>query len=98
LRDKAVGRRNKVAKYIKSRADAEEAMLVLCQEGKMELMGDNLFRVLHFEKDEETAGRARSSSDTLDSQPPKKKPKQTQAKPKVKNLLNQNLHSPLYFV
>jgi hypothetical protein len=43
LGDKAVGRRNKVAKHIKSRADAEEAMLVLCQEGKMELVGNNLF-------------------------------------------------------
>jgi hypothetical protein len=39
LGDEAVGRRNKVAKHIKSRADAEEAMLVLCREGKMEPWG-----------------------------------------------------------
>jgi hypothetical protein len=39
LGDEVVGRRNKVAKHIKSRADAEEAMLVLCREGKMELVG-----------------------------------------------------------
>jgi hypothetical protein len=84
LGDEAVGRRNKVAKHIKSRADTEEAMLVLCQEGEMELVGNNLFRVLHFEEDEEPAGRARSSPDTSDSQPPKKKPKLTQAKPKVR--------------
>jgi hypothetical protein len=38
LGDKAVGRRNKVAKHIKSRADAEETMLVLSREGKMELV------------------------------------------------------------
>jgi hypothetical protein len=84
LGDEAVGRRNKVAKHIKSRADAEEAMLVLCQEGKMELVGNNLFQVLHFEEDEEPVGRARSSPDTADSQPSEKKPKQTQAKPKVR--------------
>jgi hypothetical protein len=48
LGDKAVGRRNKVAKHIKGSANAEEAMLVLCREGKMELVGNNLFRVLHF--------------------------------------------------
>jgi hypothetical protein len=46
LGDEAVGRRNKVAKHIKSRANAEEAMLVLCQEGKMELVGNILFQVL----------------------------------------------------
>jgi hypothetical protein len=84
LEDEAVGRRNKVAKHIKSRADAEEAMLVLCRERMMELIGNNLFRVLHSEEDEETAGRVRSSPDTVDSQPSKKKPKQTQAKPKVR--------------
>jgi hypothetical protein len=84
LGDEAVGRRNKVAKHIKSRADAKEAMLVLCREGKMELVGNNLFRVLHFGEDEEPAGRVRYSPDTADSQPPKKKPKQTQAQPKVR--------------
>jgi hypothetical protein len=84
LGDKAVGRRNKVAKHIESRADAKEAMLVLYRQGKMELVGNNLFRVLHFEEDEEPAGRTRSNPDTADSQAPKKKPKQTQAKPKVR--------------
>jgi hypothetical protein len=88
LGDEAVGRRNKVAKHIKNRKDAEEAMLVLCREGKMELVGNHLFRVLHFEEDEEPAGRTRSSPDTSDSQPPKKKPKQTQAKPKVRRSVN----------
>jgi hypothetical protein len=87
LGDEAVGRRNKVAKHIKNRNDAEEAMLVLCREGKMELVGNHLFRVLHFE-DEEPVGRTRSSPDTLDSQPPKKKPKQAQAKPKVRKSVN----------
>jgi hypothetical protein len=84
LGDEVVGRRNKVAKHIKSRADAEEAMLVLCQEGKMELVGNKLFRVLHFEKDEELAGKVRSSPNTADSQPSKNKPNQTQAKPQVR--------------
>jgi hypothetical protein len=84
LGDEAVGRRNKVAKHIKSQNDAEEAMLVLCQEGKMELVGNHLFRVLYFEEDKEQAGRVRSSPDSADSQLPKEKPKQTQAKPKVR--------------
>jgi hypothetical protein len=84
LSDEALGRRNKVAKHIKSQNDAKEAMLVLCQEGKMELVGNHLFRVLHFEEVEKPAGRTRSSTDTSDSQPPKKMPKQTQAKPKVR--------------
>jgi hypothetical protein len=34
--DEIMGRRNKVAKHIKSRADAGEAMLVLCHEGKVD--------------------------------------------------------------
>jgi hypothetical protein len=32
------GRRNRIAKHIKSKADAKEAMLVLCREGKMDLV------------------------------------------------------------
>jgi hypothetical protein len=32
-------------------------MLVLCREGKVELVGNHLNRVLHFEEDEEPAGR-----------------------------------------
>jgi hypothetical protein len=87
LGDGVVGRRNKVAKHIKSRANAEEAMLVLCREGKIELVGNNLFQVLHFEEDEEPAGRVRSRPDTAGSQPPKKRPKQTQAKPKVRKFV-----------
>jgi hypothetical protein len=90
--DEAVGQRNKeVAKPIKSRANAEEAMLVLCREGKLDLMGNNLFRVLHFEEDKEPADRARSSPDTSVSQPPKMKPKQAQAKPKVRKFVKSKL-------
>jgi hypothetical protein len=33
-----MGRRNRIAKHIKSKADAKEAMLVLCREGKMDLV------------------------------------------------------------
>jgi hypothetical protein len=47
-----MGRRNKVAKHIKSKADAEKAMLVLCREGKMEFLNNGLFRIPHFEEDE----------------------------------------------
>jgi hypothetical protein len=78
----AVGRRNKVAKHIKN---AEEALLVLCREEKMELVENHLFRVLPFE---EPADKTRSSPDASDSQPPRKKPKQTQAKPKVRKSVN----------
>jgi hypothetical protein len=56
-----MGRRNQIAKHIKSKADAEEAMLVLCREGKMELVVQGLFRVPHFEEDEGPAGQARVS-------------------------------------
>jgi hypothetical protein len=84
LGDEVLRRRNKVAKHIKSRDDAKEAMLVLCREGKVDLLGNNFFRVLHFEEDEEPAGRTRSNPEATDSQPPKKKPKQTRAKPKVR--------------
>jgi hypothetical protein len=35
-----MGRCNKVAKHIKSKVDAEEAMLVLCREGKMEFLNE----------------------------------------------------------
>jgi hypothetical protein len=75
-----MGRRNRIAKHIKSKADAEEAMLVLCREGKMDLVVDGLFRVPHFEGEEEPTGQARVSSGSLDHQPLKKKPKSGQAK------------------
>jgi hypothetical protein len=38
-----MGRRNRITKHIKSKADAEEAMLVLCREGKMDLVVEGLF-------------------------------------------------------
>jgi hypothetical protein len=79
-----MGRRNKVAKHIKSKADAEEAMLVLCREGKMELVNNGLFRIPHFEKDKEVSGQAKVSSGSSDHQPVKKKAKKVQAKTKVR--------------
>jgi hypothetical protein len=79
-----MGRRNRIAKHIKSKADAEEAMLVLCREGKMDLVVEGLFRVPHFEEDEEPAGQAGVSSGSSDHQPLKKKPKSVQDKPQVR--------------
>ena len=64
-----MGQRNRIAKHIKSKADAEEAMLVLCREGKMDLVVDGLFRVPDFEGEEEPAGQARISSGSSDHQP-----------------------------
>jgi hypothetical protein len=46
-----MGRRNKIAKHIKSKADAEEAVLALCREGKMELVNNGLFKIPHIEED-----------------------------------------------
>jgi hypothetical protein len=54
-----MGRRNRIAKHIKSKADAEEAMLVLFREGKMDLVVEGLFRVPHFEGEEEPPGQAK---------------------------------------
>jgi hypothetical protein len=51
-----MGRRNKVAKHIKGKAGAKEAMLVLCREGKMEFLNNGLFRIPHFEEDEKPSG------------------------------------------
>jgi hypothetical protein len=59
-------------------------MLVLCREGKMDLVVEGLFRVPHFEGEEEPADQARVSSGSSDHQPLKKKPKLGQAKPKVR--------------
>jgi hypothetical protein len=51
-----MGRRNRIAKRIKSKADVEEAMLVGCREGKMDLVVQGLFIIPHFEEDEEPTG------------------------------------------
>jgi hypothetical protein len=40
--------------------------------------------VLHFEEEEKPTGRTQTSSGFGDSQPPKKKPKTSQDKPKVR--------------
>jgi hypothetical protein len=79
-----MGQRNKVAKHIKSKADAEEAMLVLCWEGKVEFLNNGLFRIPHFEEDEKPSGRDKASSGSLEHQLLKKKAKKVQAKPKVR--------------
>jgi hypothetical protein len=79
-----MGRRNRIAKHIKSKADAKEAMLVLCREGKMDRVVEGLFRTPHFEKDEKPMDQAKVSSGSSDHQPLKKKPKSVQAKPKVR--------------
>jgi hypothetical protein len=51
-----MGQRNKIAKHIKSKAEAEEAMLVSCRERKMEFLNTGLFRIPHFEEDEKPSG------------------------------------------
>jgi hypothetical protein len=84
LGDEIMGRRNKIAKRIESKADAEEAMLVLCREGKMDEILRGLFRILHFEGEKKPSGRTKSSSGSGDNQPSKKKPKTSQDKPKVR--------------
>jgi hypothetical protein len=50
----------------------------------MDLVVQGLFRIPHFEEDEEPGAQARVSSGSLDHQPLKKKPKSVQAKPKVR--------------
>jgi hypothetical protein len=77
-------RRNCIAKHIKSKADAEEAMLVLCREGKLNLVVQGLFGIPHLEEDEKPSDQARVSSELLDHQPRKKKPNSVQAKPKMR--------------
>jgi hypothetical protein len=93
LGTKLMEQRNKVAKHIKSKADAEEAMLVLCREGKMELVNNGLFRIPHFEENRKPSGRDKASSGSSEHQPLKKKAKKVQAKPKVRKSVNQNLQS-----
>jgi hypothetical protein len=68
-----MGQRNNVAKYIKSKADAEEAMLVLCREGKMEFLNNGLMRIPHFEEDEKPSGQDKASSGTSEHQPLKRR-------------------------
>jgi hypothetical protein len=60
-----MGRRNRIAKHIKSKADAKEAMLVLCREGKMDLAVDGLFRVPHFEGEEEQVEGGRGKPEEM---------------------------------
>jgi hypothetical protein len=79
-----MGQRNKIAKHIKSKADADKAMLVLCREGKTELVNNGLFRIPHFEEDKKPSGQDKASSGSSDHQPLKKKAKKVQAKPKVR--------------
>jgi hypothetical protein len=79
-----MGQRNKVAKHIKSKADAKEAMLVLCREGKMEFLNNGLFMIPHFEEDEKSSGQDKTSPGSSEHQPLKKKAKKVQAKPKVR--------------
>jgi hypothetical protein len=81
------GRRNKVAKHIKSKDDAEEAMLVLCQEIEMEFLNNGLFRISHFEENEKPSGQDKASSGSSEYQPLKKKGKEVQAKPKVRKFV-----------
>jgi hypothetical protein len=79
-----MGRRNKVAKHIKSKADAEEAMLILCREGRMEFLNNGLFRIPHFEEDKKPSGQDQASSGSSEHHSLKKKAKKVQAKPKVR--------------
>jgi hypothetical protein len=79
-----MGRRNKVAKHTKSKADAEKAMLILCREGKMEFLNNGLFRIPHFEEDKKPSGQDKASLGSSEHQPLKKKAKKVQAKPKVR--------------
>jgi hypothetical protein len=79
-----MGRRNKVAKHIESKADAEEAMLILCQEGRMEFLNNGLFRIPHLEEDKKPSSQDQASSGSSEHQPLKKKAKKVQAKPKVR--------------
>jgi hypothetical protein len=79
-----MGRHNKVAKHIKSKADAEKAMLVLCREGKMEFLNNGVFRIPHLEEDKKSSGQDKATSGSSEHQPLKKKAKKVQAKPKVR--------------
>jgi hypothetical protein len=56
-------------------------MLVLCREGKMDLVIQGLLRIPHFEEDEEPTGQARVSSGSLDHEEANLS---VQAKPKVR--------------
>jgi hypothetical protein len=59
----------------KSKADDEEAMLVLCWEGKMEFLNNGLCTVPHFEEDRKSSGQDKASSESSEHQPLKKKAK-----------------------
>jgi hypothetical protein len=70
-----MGRRNKVARHIKNKDDAQKAMLILCREGKVELIIKGLFWVMGYDEGDVLAGRARTSSGSPEHQPPPKKRK-----------------------
>jgi hypothetical protein len=88
-----MGQRNKVAKHIKSKADAEEAMLVLCREGKMEFLNNGLFRIPHFEEDKKPSGQDKASSGSSEHRPSKKRQRRCKLSRRWGSLLNQNLQS-----
>ena len=88
LGNELMGKRNKVAKQVKSKADAEETLLKLCREGKMDLLDSGLFRIMGFSEDKVPAGKARTSSGSAEHQPPRKKPKPSPRKPKVSTSVN----------
>jgi hypothetical protein len=68
----------------RNKANAEEAMLVSCREGKMEFLNNGLFRIPHFEEDEKPFGQDKATLGSLEHQPLKKKANKVQAKPKVR--------------
>jgi hypothetical protein len=82
-----MGQHNKVAKHIKSKADAKKAMLVLCREGKMEFLNNGQFRIPHSEEDKKPSGQDKASSGSSEHQPLRKKAKKMQAKPKVRKFV-----------
>jgi hypothetical protein len=71
-----MGRRNKVAKHNKSKADAEKAMLILCGKGRMEFLNIGLFRIPHFEEDKKPLGQDKASSGSSEHQPLRKEGKE----------------------
>jgi hypothetical protein len=88
LKTEIIRRRNRVAKHIKSKEDAKETMLVLCQEGKVEYMTQGFVQGFGFEEDEVPVGKTKSNSGSDKHQPPSQKKKPSQAKPKVKKSVN----------
>jgi hypothetical protein len=81
-----MGRRIRIAKHIKSKADAEEAMLVLCREGKMDLVVEGLFRIPHFEEDEKPTDQPKVRK-SVSSEPAKAANLYDAKNPKLRALL-----------